>query len=63
VENLRRSISMMPAGGPAAAMTRDAALDLFAEYDRLRDQNLAYGHVVAELRRILETLEPPPGKG
>jgi hypothetical protein len=40
---------MLPPGHSAAALGRETALDLFAEFERLRQQNLAYGHVVAEL--------------
>lgn len=48
---------MLPTGHSAGALTRAAALDLFEEFERLRQQNLAYGHVVAELRRLLDGLE------
>jgi hypothetical protein len=57
LERIRRSIIMVPPGHSAGALTRETAMDLIEECLRLRDRNLAYEHVLADLRRLLESVK------
>ena len=57
LENLRRSIVMLPPGRSAGALSRDAALDLFDEVLNARMETDRYRSAVAQLRQVLEALD------
>jgi hypothetical protein len=57
LERLRRSISMLPPGHSAGALTREAAMNLVEEVANARSETARYRRAVAELRKVLEALE------
>jgi hypothetical protein len=59
IERLRRSVAMLPEGlSSAGAMSRERAQGLLAEVIRARADAKRCRQAVAELRRVLEGLEP-----
>ena len=61
VEQLRRSIVMLPPGHTAGAVSRDQAERLLDELLGMRRDNERYRALVAELRRLLDALDVERG--
>jgi hypothetical protein len=57
IEQLRRSIAMLPPGHSAGALTKEAAMALVHEVLTSRRETERYRQAVAELRRVLEALD------
>jgi hypothetical protein len=57
IENLRRSVVMLPPGHSAGAVRREQALGLFEEIAGLQQETSGYRYAVAELRRVLAALD------
>jgi hypothetical protein len=58
IERIRRSIAMLPEGHSAGALTKAAAMDLVEEVLTSRRETDRYRKAVAELRRVLDALDP-----
>ena len=56
IEQLRRSIVMAP-GGTVGPLTKDAARELVEELVTSKKETARYRQIVAELRRVLESLD------
>lgn len=61
LEQLRRSIVMLPPGHSAGAVSKTQAEELLAEVERSHDDLARYRRAVAELRRVLSVLESDLG--
>jgi hypothetical protein len=57
VEQLRRSIAMLPPGHSAGALTKEAAMALIHEVLTSRRETKRYRKAVAQLRDVLTALE------
>ena len=57
IENLRRSVVMLAPGHSVGVMSREQALELFGELNRLDQTTNRYREVVAQLRHILDSLD------
>jgi hypothetical protein len=57
LEQLRRSVVMLPPGHSAGAVSKAQAEELLAEIDRNRGDIARYRKAVDELRRVLAVLE------
>jgi hypothetical protein len=57
LEQLRRSVVMLPPGHSAGALSREQALKLFEEIGTLDQRTKRYEEVLAELRRLLASLD------
>jgi hypothetical protein len=56
LEQLRRSVAMLPEGHSAGAVSKEQARQLLDELMTAKDETTRYRHAVAELRRILDAL-------
>lgn len=61
LEQLRRSIVMLPPGHSAGAVSKAQAEELLAEVERIHLDLVRYQHAVDELRRVLSVLETDLG--
>jgi hypothetical protein len=57
IEQLRRSIAMLPPGHSAGALTKEAAMALIHEVLNGRRETQRYKEAVAQLRRVLAALD------
>ena len=58
IEQLRRSIAMLPEGHSSVGpLTKDAARSLIDELLTARQESVRYREVVAQLRKLLNTLD------
>jgi hypothetical protein len=57
IEQLRRSIAMLPPGHSAGALTKEAAMALVHDVLTSRRETERHRQAVAELRRVLEALD------
>ena len=57
IEQLRRSVAMLPAGHSAGAVSREQALQLLDEIAGLQRQTRRYRDAVAELLKVLTALQ------
>lgn len=57
LEQLRRSVAMLPPGHSAGALSREQALTLFEEIATLDQRSRRYEEVLAELRRVLRSVD------
>ena len=57
IEQLRRSVVMLPAGHSAGAVTREQALQLFDEIAGLQRETGRYRKAVSELLEVLRALD------
>jgi hypothetical protein len=59
IERLRRSIAMLPPGHSSAGpLTKEAARALIDELLEAREETARYREIVAQLRQLLDTLDP-----
>lgn len=58
IEQLRRSVAMLPPGHAVGAMPREQALGLFDELEQCRSDSARYRALLAELRRVLDAFTP-----
>jgi hypothetical protein len=56
IEQLRRSIFMLPEGHSAGALTKQAALDLLEEVAASREETVRYRRAVQQLRQVLDAI-------
>jgi len=56
LEQLRRSIVMLPPGHSAGALTRESALELIEEVMASRRETGRYRRAVRQLREVLDAL-------
>ena len=56
LEQLRRSVAMLPEGHSAGAVSKEQARQLLDELMTAKDETTRYRQAVAELRRILDAL-------
>jgi hypothetical protein len=61
LEQLRRSIAMLPPGHSAGAVSKAQSEELLVEVERSHGDLARYRHAVDELRRVLSVLECDPG--
>lgn len=61
LDQLRRSVAMLPSGHSAGAVSKAQAEELLAEIDRSRDDIARYRKAVEELRRLLAVLDSELG--
>ena len=59
IESVRRSVTMVPPGHSAGAVSREQALQLFEEIAGLRQETRRYREAAAELRPVLAALGVP----
>jgi hypothetical protein len=57
IEQLRRSIAMLPPGHSAGALSKEAAMALVQEVLTSRRETERYQQAVAQLREVLRTLD------
>ena len=57
IEQLRRSIAMLPPGHSAGALTKEAAMALIHEVLTSQQETERYRRAVAQLRDVLTALE------
>jgi hypothetical protein len=57
IEQLRRSIAMLPPGHSAGALTKDAAMALIHEVLTSRSETERYRQAVTLLRQVLDALD------
>jgi hypothetical protein len=57
VEQLRRSIAMLPPGHSAGALTKEAAMALIHEVLNSRRETRRYKDAVTQLRQVLAALD------
>jgi hypothetical protein len=57
IEQLRRSIAMLPPGHSAGALTKEAAMALIREVLNGRRETQRYKEAVAQVRRVLAALD------
>lgn len=57
LEQIRRSIAMLPPGHSAGALTKAVAEELVEEAVAARGDAARYREAIAELRRVLEALD------
>jgi len=57
LEQLRRSVAMLPPGHSAGAVTKAQAEALLAEVDRSQGDLARYRQAIVELRRVLVLLD------
>jgi hypothetical protein len=57
LDQLRRSVAMLPAGHLAGAMSKAQAEELLAEIDRSQGDLVRYRQAIEELRRVLAVLD------
>jgi hypothetical protein len=62
LEQLRRSIVMLPPGHSAGAVSKAQAEELLAEVERRHSDLARYQQAVDELRRVLSALESDLGE-
>jgi hypothetical protein len=60
IEQVRRSIAMLPPGHSAGALTKETAMALVHEVLNSRRETDRYRLAVVELRRVLEALDAGP---
>jgi hypothetical protein len=57
IDRLRRSVVMLPPGHSAGALTREQALSLIEEVERLDTVTARYREVIAQLRVLLNQID------